>query len=132
MGAPEFDAIRRPGTLTGRGGSASARLQWRMPVWVIPHNLRRSASGSVHRMPEKISEQIDGYYIATYACPVGHFGQQYLAHARVFPIRPRGFWDGEAIFKWVASAPCIDEEDAHAEAYAAATDFIRSRNTRLG
>ena len=41
---------------------------------------------------ERISGPKGGYYIASYACPMGELGQQYMGMARISTTKPRSYW----------------------------------------
>jgi len=43
-------------------------------------------------MTERISGPKSGYYIASYACPMGELLQQYMGMARISTTRPRSYW----------------------------------------
>jgi hypothetical protein len=45
---------------------------------------------------------IRAHYVATYACPIGEFGDSYIAHFRLFVERPASFWDaGHVHDEWL-------------------------------
>jgi hypothetical protein len=73
---------------------------------------------------EEISGPVSGFYIATYACSVGELGSEYLGYARVFRFRPRSFWDGQAVFEWVAVRISDSASAAHSMAHEAASEYI--------
>jgi hypothetical protein len=41
---------------------------------------------------ERISGPKGGYYIASYACPMGELGRQYMGMARISTTKPRSYW----------------------------------------
>ena len=73
---------------------------------------------------ERISGPVNGFYIATYACPVGEFGTQYLGHARICSVQPRSFWEAIPIADLVATEWDGSSDAAHTRALVLATSEV--------
>lgn len=48
-------------------------------------------------MIERITGPFHGYHIATYACPMGNFGAEYLGQFKICENRPTSFWDAHCV-----------------------------------
>jgi hypothetical protein len=81
---------------------------------------------------ERISGQREGYYVATYACPVGEFGEEYVGYGRLFRTRPDSFWDAFPAVEVVVpvSSPSVDQ--AHRAALALALGELPSSRAARG
>jgi hypothetical protein len=62
---------------------------------------------------ERITGPVSGYWIATFAYPVG---AGYVGGARIFRLRPRSYWDGAAVAEVLCTESAGSAEDAHAAA----------------
>lgn len=67
---------------------------------------------------EQITGPVSGYWIATFACPVG---PEFVGGTRLFPLKPRSFWDGGAVSEMFCAKSTGTSEDAHAAAVELAT-----------
>ncbi|HVZ44932.1 MAG TPA: hypothetical protein VHA82_14065 [Ramlibacter sp.] len=63
---------------------------------------------------ERIIGPMRGFYIASYACPMGELGNIFLGHSRVFDsTKPRSFWDAKPIAEAIEPVTCASLEEAH-------------------
>lgn len=53
-------------------------------------------------MIERVVGPIKGYYIASYACEMGEFGERYLGFAKVCTAKPEDYWQAKACAKFSA------------------------------
>lgn len=73
---------------------------------------------------ERVSGPFNGCYVATYACPVGDFGEMYIGHARVFAARPRSYWEEGSLLELAMTSACGSRQLAHRSACELAVDQL--------
>jgi len=63
-------------------------------------------------MIERIVGPIRGYYIASYACAMGHLGDRFLGFAKVCIARPDDYWMARACAKFSCAELADTAEEA--------------------
>jgi hypothetical protein len=68
---------------------------------------------------ERVHGPVKGYYIATFACPMGDKGAEYIGYARACLTRPRSFWDSglPPVLELCADDVRVGRSEAHQIAY---------------
>jgi hypothetical protein len=66
---------------------------------------------------ERISGPLQGLHVATYACPVGEYGERFIGYARLCRSRPRSFWDAVPIVDVIDDQSHSTPQRAHRAAY---------------
>ena len=62
---------------------------------------------------ERVTGPVNGYYIVTYACPVGEHGDMYVGYGRVCAAKPASFWEATAVAEVVENYPVRTSDAAH-------------------
>jgi len=57
---------------------------------------------------ERISGPVNGFYIATFACPV--HDREYVGQARICRTRPRSFWEAAPLAEFIVPRPSASRD----------------------
>jgi hypothetical protein len=63
-------------------------------------------------MFERVVGPFNGYFIASYACPVGELGDQYLGYAKVCRRRPSSYLDAAPVANLCAEGAVLSPIEA--------------------
>jgi hypothetical protein len=73
---------------------------------------------------ERVFEAAKGYWIATYACPVGDLGDEYIGYFKICTERPSGYFEASAC---VVKGCCEDRARGPEQSVEAAFAFAREQ-----